>query len=157
MTHCNGWKTQLKQIDRLTNRKTGRLTKWQTGRLTHRPTDTPTQRHTRTHGHTDTPKKRQTNRQRTGGIHDHETCFDNLLNEIKVGTGPTFLLTTLIFDFLPCFQFMTSRVNWVVQSSAVDYLHLMLVCMKWLFTKYNIDGRFCISIHDEVSELTYVF
>ena len=46
---------------------------------------------------------------------------------------------------------MTSRVNWVVQSSAVDYLHLMLVCMKWLFTKYNIDGRFCISIHDEVS------
>lgn len=48
---------------------------------------------------------------------------------------------------------MTSRVNWVVQSSAVDYLHLMLVCMKWLFTKYNIDGRFCISIHDEVGEL----
>ena len=51
---------------------------------------------------------------------------------------------------------MTSRVNWVVQSSAVDYLHLMLVCMKWLFTKYNIDGRFCISIHDEVSKPTYV-
>lgn len=50
-------------------------------------------------------------------------------------------------------QFMTSRVNWVVQSSAVDYLHLMLVCMKWLFTKYNIDGRFCISIHDEVRYL----
>lgn len=50
-------------------------------------------------------------------------------------------------------EFMTSRVNWVVQSSAVDYLHLMLVCMKWLFTKYNIDGRFCISIHDEVRYL----
>lgn len=50
---------------------------------------------------------------------------------------------------------MTSRVNWVVQSSAVDYLHLMLVCMKWLFTKYNIDGRFCISIHDEVSVNRY--
>lgn len=47
---------------------------------------------------------------------------------------------------------MTSRVNWVVQSSAVDYLHLVLVCMKWLFTKYNIDGRFCISIHDEVNK-----
>jgi len=51
------------------------------------------------------------------------------------------------------YQFMTSRVNWVVQSSAVDYLHLMLVCMKWLFNKYNIDGRFCISIHDEVRYL----
>ena len=52
---------------------------------------------------------------------------------------------------------MTSRVNWVVQSSAVDYLHLMLVCMKWLFTKYNIDGRFCISIHDEVKKSTCVY
>jgi DNA polymerase gamma 1 len=50
-------------------------------------------------------------------------------------------------------EFMTSRVNWVVQSSAVDYLHLMLVCMRWLFDLYNIDGRFCISIHDEVRYL----
>lgn len=50
-------------------------------------------------------------------------------------------------------QFMTSRVNWVVQSSAVDYLHLMLVSMNWLFKEYNITGRFCISIHDEVRYL----
>uniref|UniRef100_A0A671LVC2 DNA polymerase subunit gamma-1 n=1 Tax=Sinocyclocheilus anshuiensis TaxID=1608454 RepID=A0A671LVC2_9TELE len=50
-------------------------------------------------------------------------------------------------------EFITSRVNWVVQSSAVDYLHLMLVAMRWLFEEYNIDGRFCISIHDEVRYL----
>lgn len=50
-------------------------------------------------------------------------------------------------------QFITSRVNWVVQSSAVDYLHLMLVAMKWLFEEHDIDGRFCISIHDEVRYL----
>ncbi|KAF7660459.1 hypothetical protein LDENG_00280960 [Lucifuga dentata] len=50
-------------------------------------------------------------------------------------------------------EFITSRVNWVVQSSAVDYLHLMLVAMKWLFEVYDIDGRFCISIHDEVRYL----
>jgi DNA polymerase gamma 1 len=50
-------------------------------------------------------------------------------------------------------QFITSRINWVVQSSAVDYLHLLLVCMKWLFEKYSIDGRLCISIHDEVRYL----
>lgn len=50
-------------------------------------------------------------------------------------------------------QFMTSRVNWVVQSSAVDYLHLMLVAMRWLFEEFAIDGRFCISIHDEVRYL----
>ncbi len=48
---------------------------------------------------------------------------------------------------------MTSRINWVVQSSAVDYLHLMLVNMKWLCEKFNINGRFCISIHDEVRYL----
>ncbi|XP_031557247.1 DNA polymerase subunit gamma-1-like [Actinia tenebrosa] len=50
-------------------------------------------------------------------------------------------------------EFITSRVNWVVQSSAVDYLHLMLVSMKWLFKEYDIEGRFCISIHDEVRYL----
>ncbi|CAL1528194.1 unnamed protein product, partial [Lymnaea stagnalis] len=56
----------------------------------------------------------------------------------------------------PCFvldDFLTSRVNWVVQSSAVDYLHLMLVCMRWLLSTYKIKGRFCVSIHDEVRYL----
>jgi DNA polymerase subunit gamma-1 len=47
-------------------------------------------------------------------------------------------------------DFLTSVINWVVQSSGVDYLHLMLVNMKWLFEYFSIDGRFCISIHDEV-------
>ncbi|XP_036398032.1 DNA polymerase subunit gamma-1 [Megalops cyprinoides] len=50
-------------------------------------------------------------------------------------------------------EFITSRVNWVVQSSAVDYLHLMLVSMRWLLEEHDIDGRFCISIHDEVRYL----
>ncbi|XP_035212128.1 DNA polymerase subunit gamma-1-like [Stegodyphus dumicola] len=50
-------------------------------------------------------------------------------------------------------NFMPSRINWVVQSSAVDFLHLMLVCMKWLFTEFNISGRFSICIHDEVRYL----
>ncbi|CAF1247175.1 unnamed protein product, partial [Didymodactylos carnosus] len=39
-------------------------------------------------------------------------------------------------------EYMTSRINWVVQSSAVDYLHLMLVCMKWLTDKY----RACLAL-----------
>uniref|UniRef100_A0A8C7TVF8 DNA polymerase subunit gamma-1 n=1 Tax=Oncorhynchus mykiss TaxID=8022 RepID=A0A8C7TVF8_ONCMY len=50
-------------------------------------------------------------------------------------------------------EFITSRVNWVVQSSAVDYLHLMLVAMRWLMEEHDIDGRFCVSIHDEVRYL----
>ncbi|CAF0847266.1 unnamed protein product [Adineta ricciae] len=52
--------------------------------------------------------------------------------------------------------YMTSRINWVVQSSAVDYLHLMLVCMRWLIEKYDIHCRFAISIHDEVRYLCHV-
>ena len=34
-------------------------------------------------------------------------------------------------------EFMTSRINWVVQSSAVDYLHLMVVAMKYLSDLYK--------------------
>ena len=45
---------------------------------------------------------------------------------------------------------MTSRVNWVVQSSGVDYLHLLLVATSYLFRRMSIDGRFLVSIHDEV-------
>jgi DNA polymerase gamma 1 len=45
---------------------------------------------------------------------------------------------------------MTSRVNWTVQSSGVDYLHLLLVSMNYLMRRMNIGGRFMLSIHDEV-------
>lgn len=34
-------------------------------------------------------------------------------------------------------EFMTSRVNWVVQSSAVDYLHLMIVAMRYLCDNFK--------------------
>ncbi|CAH0386619.1 unnamed protein product [Bemisia tabaci] len=44
-------------------------------------------------------------------------------------------------------RFLPTRINWVVQSGAVDFLHLMLVCMQWLV---DSNVRFCISFHDEV-------
>ncbi|KAJ2882429.1 DNA-directed DNA polymerase gamma mip1 [Coemansia aciculifera] len=47
-------------------------------------------------------------------------------------------------------RYMTSRVNWVVQSSGVDYLHLLLVSMTYLARRYSIDIRFIISVHDEI-------
>ncbi|KAF9357817.1 DNA-directed DNA polymerase gamma mip1 [Mortierella sp. AD094] len=47
-------------------------------------------------------------------------------------------------------QFMTSRVNWVVQSSGVDYLHMLLVSMNYLIRKYDIKARFMLCVHDEV-------
>ncbi|OMH85253.1 DNA polymerase gamma, mitochondrial [Zancudomyces culisetae] len=50
--------------------------------------------------------------------------------------------------------YMTSRVNWVVQSSGVDYLHLLLISMDYLITKFDIDARFVLSIHDEIRYLS---
>jgi DNA polymerase gamma 1 len=50
-------------------------------------------------------------------------------------------------------NFLTSRINWVVQSSGVDYLHLLLVSMDYLIRRMGIRGRYMISIHDEIRYL----
>ncbi|PIO64428.1 hypothetical protein TELCIR_13943 [Teladorsagia circumcincta] len=50
-------------------------------------------------------------------------------------------------------RYKRSVMNWLVQSSAVDFLHLLLVCMEWLCREYDIRARFVISIHDEVRYL----
>lgn len=50
-------------------------------------------------------------------------------------------------------KYMTSCVNWVVQSSGVDYLHLLLVSMSYLCKQYDIDARLLITIHDEIRYL----
>nr|CAG8445406.1 12899_t:CDS:2 [Entrophospora candida] len=47
-------------------------------------------------------------------------------------------------------EYMRSKINWVVQSSGVDYLHLLLVSMQYLIEKYDIKARFMISIYDEI-------
>ncbi|KAJ6637012.1 DNA polymerase subunit gamma-1, mitochondrial [Pseudolycoriella hygida] len=47
-------------------------------------------------------------------------------------------------------RFLPTRINWVVQSGAVDFLHLMLVCMRWLM---GSNARFCLSFHDEIRYL----
>lgn len=47
-------------------------------------------------------------------------------------------------------NYLTSRINWIIQSSGVDYLHLLLISMEYLIKKYEIDARLMISIHDEV-------
>ena len=50
-------------------------------------------------------------------------------------------------DYLP------SRINWVVQSSGVDYLHLLIVAMEHLIQTYDINARYLISVHDELRYL----
>ncbi|PWN22360.1 hypothetical protein BCV69DRAFT_297652 [Microstroma glucosiphilum] len=50
-------------------------------------------------------------------------------------------------------DFMPSRINWVVQSSGVDYLHLLVTSMNHLCKHYDIAARFMLSVHDEVRYL----
>ncbi|XP_051161873.1 DNA polymerase subunit gamma-1, mitochondrial isoform X2 [Leptopilina boulardi] len=47
-------------------------------------------------------------------------------------------------------KYLPTKVNWVVQSGAVDFLHLMLVSMRWLMKD---NARFCLSFHDEIRYL----
>ncbi|KAF7862559.1 hypothetical protein EAF04_007432 [Stromatinia cepivora] len=49
--------------------------------------------------------------------------------------------------------FMTSRINWAIQSSGVDYLHLLIVSMDYLIRRYNINARLAITVHDEIRYL----
>ncbi|KAJ3146350.1 DNA-directed DNA polymerase gamma mip1 [Geranomyces michiganensis] len=87
-----------------------------------------------------------------------ETFMFNQLEQIAVSDVPTTpVLRCVIPDSLmPKYvknKFMPSRVNWAVQSSGVDYLHLLLVSMNYLMRRLKIDGRFMVSIHDEVRYL----
>ena len=50
-------------------------------------------------------------------------------------------------------DYMPSRINWVVQSSGVDYLHLLITAMGYLCATYGIEARFMLSVHDEVRYL----
>ncbi|AAS52277.1 ADR357Cp [Eremothecium gossypii ATCC 10895] len=49
--------------------------------------------------------------------------------------------------------FLPSRINWAIQSSGVDYLHLLFCSMHYLIEKYRLRARVCISIHDELRYL----
>ena len=49
--------------------------------------------------------------------------------------------------------FMTSRINWAIQSSGVDYLHLLIVAMDYLTRRFNLSARLSITVHDEIRYL----
>ena len=49
--------------------------------------------------------------------------------------------------------FMTSRINWAIQSSGVDYLHLIIISMDYLIRRFNIEARLAITVHDEIRYL----
>ncbi|KAJ3747218.1 gamma DNA-directed DNA polymerase [Lentinula detonsa] len=91
-----------------------------------------------------------------------ESFLFNKLEEIALsdkpqtpalGCGVTHALQK---DWLPAgfgSDYMPSRINWVVQSSGVDYLHLLIVSMDHLIKKYDIGARYLISVHDELRYL----
>ena len=49
--------------------------------------------------------------------------------------------------------FLTSRINWAIQSSGVDYLHLLIISMDYLIRRFSIDARLAITVHDEIRYL----
>lgn len=91
-----------------------------------------------------------------------ESLVFNKLEEIALsdrpqtpalGCGITYALSK---EYLPAefgSDYMTSRINWVVQSSGVDYLHLLIVAMDHLISRYKIQARYLISVHDELRYL----
>ncbi|CUS09028.1 unnamed protein product [Tuber aestivum] len=49
--------------------------------------------------------------------------------------------------------FLPSRINWAIQSSGVDYLHLLVVAMDYLIRKFGLEARLAITVHDEIRYL----
>jgi DNA polymerase gamma 1 len=91
-----------------------------------------------------------------------ESFVFNKLEEIALSDHPTTpalgcgITHALSKKYLPAgfgSDYMTSRINWVVQSSGVDYLHLLIVAMDNLIQTYSIDARYLISVHDELRYL----
>ena len=91
-----------------------------------------------------------------------ESFVFNKLEEIALSEHPTTpalgcgITHALSKKYLPAgfgSDYMTSRINWVVQSSGVDYLHLLIVSMDHLIRTYAIDARYLISVHDELRYL----
>lgn len=85
-----------------------------------------------------------------------ESAMFNRLEEIAGSSKPvTPFLNSRLSRALEAGQvdddkFLPTKVNWVVQSGAVDFLHLMLVSMRWLMRD---NARFCLSFHDEIRYL----
>ncbi|TKA73407.1 DNA polymerase gamma, mitochondrial, partial [Friedmanniomyces simplex] len=50
-------------------------------------------------------------------------------------------------------SYLTSRINWAIQSSGVDYLHLLIVSMEYLTRRYGIHARLALTVHDEIRYL----
>lgn len=64
------------------------------------------------------------------------------------------ITSALLKENLRTSSYLPSRINWAIQSSGVDYLHLLCCSMNYLISKYNLNARLCITIHDEIRYLS---
>lgn len=67
-----------------------------------------------------------------------------------LGAGITEALTK---RYLTKGSYITSRINWAIQSSGVDYLHLLIVSMDYLTRRFDIQARLALTVHDEIRYL----
>ncbi|KAL1900176.1 DNA-directed DNA polymerase gamma mip1 [Sporothrix stenoceras] len=67
-----------------------------------------------------------------------------------LGAGIT---EALMGRFISKGGYLTSRINWAIQSSGQDYLHLLIVSMDYLIRRFNIQARLAITVHDEIRYL----
>ncbi len=67
-----------------------------------------------------------------------------------LGAGIT---EALMGRFISKGGYLTSRINWAIQSSGQDYLHLLIVAMDYLIRRFNLDARLAITVHDEIRYL----
>lgn len=56
-------------------------------------------------------------------------------------------------EYLSKNGFLPSRINWAIQSSGVDYLHLLIISMDHLIRRFNLNARLAITVHDEIRYL----
>ncbi|ODV88860.1 hypothetical protein CANCADRAFT_32312 [Tortispora caseinolytica NRRL Y-17796] len=89
-----------------------------------------------------------------------ESVLFNELETISLGESPRTpalgagITEALRRENLPSkTSYLTSRVNWAIQSSGVDYLHLLILSMDYLCDLYGIDARLCLTVHDEIRYL----
>ncbi|KAK4239841.1 DNA polymerase family A-domain-containing protein [Achaetomium macrosporum] len=67
-----------------------------------------------------------------------------------LGAGITEALRS---SFISKGGYLTSRINWAIQSSGVDYLHLLIVAMDYLIRRFNLAARLALTVHDEIRYL----
>ena len=90
-----------------------------------------------------------------GGSESH--AF-NRMEKIVTGSLPStpFLEARVSRALEPRFVFnkyVAARMNWLIQSSAVDFQHLILLSMKHLFDEFNIKGRLVLPVNGDVRYL----